>query len=114
MKNRLMRKVGANKALVLLSVGYVGSLNIVTGKTDAHAFTHSAFRAVSPNGQIFLVRSILEDESGDEFSALIFFDGRSRKVVETDSWLKELMSEPVRQPVPPSEKCIRYGKKNRI
>jgi hypothetical protein len=52
--------------------------------------------SVSPNGQIFLVRSILEDESGNDFNALIFFDGRRRKVVETDSWLKELMSEPVR------------------
>ena len=49
--------------------------------------------SVSPNGRVFIVRSILEDESGNDFNALIFFDGRSRKVVETDSWLKELIGE---------------------
>ncbi len=52
--------------------------------------------SVSPNGRMFLVRSILEDESGNNFNALIFYDGRRRKVVETDSWLKELMSETAR------------------
>ncbi len=34
-----------------------------------------------------------EDDAGDEFNALIFFDGRKRKVVKTDPWLKELVSE---------------------
>ena len=50
--------------------------------------------SVSPNGRMFLVRSILEDEGGNDFNALIFYDGRRRKVVETDSWLKESMNEP--------------------
>ncbi len=64
----------------------------IASNTDEGLGTFS----VSPNGQMFLVRSILEDESGNDFNALIFYDGRRRKVVETDSWLKELMSEPVR------------------
>ncbi len=49
--------------------------------------------SVSPNGQMFLVRGILADEAGDEFNALIFFDGKKRKVIKTDPWLKELVSE---------------------
>jgi hypothetical protein len=49
--------------------------------------------SVSPNGQMFLVRGIIEDKDGDEFNALIFFDGQKRKVVKTDPWLKELVSK---------------------
>ncbi len=49
--------------------------------------------SVSPNGQMFLVRGVLEDEAGGEFNALIFFDGRKRRVVRTDSWLREPVNE---------------------
>jgi len=63
----------------------------IVSNTDEDMGTFS----VSPNGRVFLVRSILEDENGNDFNALTFFDGRRRKVVETDSWLKEPMSETV-------------------
>lgn len=48
--------------------------------------------SVSPNGQMFLARGIIAD-GDDEFNALIFFDGKKRKVVKTDPWLEELVSK---------------------
>ena len=43
--------------------------------------------SISPNGKTVLMRGIIKGENGNEKSALFFWDGKSRKVVETDRWL---------------------------
>lgn len=53
--------------------------------TDGGSFS------ISPNGKMVLLRCAIED--GNEKSTLIFWDGKTRKVVETDPWLiKHLFS----------------------
>ncbi|MHC4173048.1 MAG: TolB family protein [Planctomycetota bacterium] len=50
--------------------------------------------SISPNGKMVLMRCVMEHESGKDKSALIFWDGTTRKIVETDRWLmKPLYSE---------------------
>jgi Tol biopolymer transport system component len=49
--------------------------------------------SVSPNGKIILLRCIMKDESGVEKSALLFWDGKTKKIVETDPWLAEFSSQ---------------------
>ncbi|MHC4862552.1 MAG: hypothetical protein ACYTEX_00610 [Planctomycetota bacterium] len=44
---------------------------------------------ISPDGKVVLVRGRTKDEDGNEKSTLIFWDGKTKKVVETDSWLIE-------------------------
>jgi Tol biopolymer transport system component len=44
--------------------------------------------SVSPDGRMFLVRAVVSDEAGKKASCLIFWDGRKRRVVETESWLE--------------------------
>jgi len=43
--------------------------------------------SISPNGKIVLLRAIIKDESGEGKSALIFWDGKTQKIVKTDRWL---------------------------
>jgi len=43
--------------------------------------------SISPNGKIVLLRTIIKDESGEGKSALIFWDGKTQKIVKTDRWL---------------------------
>jgi dipeptidyl aminopeptidase/acylaminoacyl peptidase len=43
--------------------------------------------SISPNGKIVLLRGIIKDESGEGKSALIFWDGKTQKIVKTDRWL---------------------------
>ena len=43
--------------------------------------------SISPNGKIVLLRAIIKDESGGGKSALIFWDGKTQKIVKTDRWL---------------------------
>ena len=50
--------------------------------------------SISPNGKMVLMRCVMEHESGKDKSALIFWDGTTRNIVETDRWLmKPLYSE---------------------
>lgn len=50
--------------------------------------------SIAPNGKIVLLRAVIEDEFGEEKSALVFFDGKTKKIVKTDRWLlKPLYSE---------------------
>ena len=42
---------------------------------------------ISPNGKMVLMRGVMEDENGNKRSALIFWDGKTKKIIETDSWL---------------------------
>ncbi len=44
--------------------------------------------SIAPNGKLVLLRSIIKDANNVEKTALIFFDGRTQKIVETDSWLQ--------------------------
>lgn len=43
--------------------------------------------SISPDGKAFLFRCLIEDEQGDEASALLFWDGKTHKIVRTDRWL---------------------------
>ena len=50
--------------------------------------------SIAPNGKVVLLRGIIEDERGDDKSALLFFDGKTKKIVKTDRWLlKPLYSD---------------------
>jgi len=42
--------------------------------------------SVSPNGRMFLVRGLIE-ENNNPTSILLFWDGKKHKIVKTDSWL---------------------------
>jgi Tol biopolymer transport system component len=46
--------------------------------------------SISPNGKMVLLRCIMKDEDGVEKSALLFWDGKTKKIVETDPWLAEI------------------------
>lgn len=46
--------------------------------------------SISPNGKMVLFRCIMKDKNGAEKSALIFWDGKLEKIVETDPWLAEI------------------------
>ncbi len=43
--------------------------------------------SISPNGKIVLLRAIIKDESGEDKSALIFWDGKTQKIIQTNRWL---------------------------
>ena len=43
--------------------------------------------SLSPNGKMVLLRCVIKDEGEREKTALIFWDAKTRKVVETDPWL---------------------------
>ncbi len=47
--------------------------------------------SVSPNGRMFLARAIKEDDSGEGKSILLFWDGKTQKIVETDPWLVKIL-----------------------
>jgi Tol biopolymer transport system component len=49
--------------------------------------------SISPNGKIVLLRCVMKDKTGVEKSALLFWDGKREKIVETDPWLAEIPSE---------------------
>jgi Tol biopolymer transport system component len=46
--------------------------------------------SISPNGKMVLLRCIMKDKTGAEKSALLFWDGKTQKFVETDPWLAEI------------------------
>jgi Tol biopolymer transport system component len=46
--------------------------------------------SISPNGKMVLFRCIMKDKNGAEKSALLFWDGKLEKIVETDPWLAEI------------------------
>lgn len=46
-----------------------------------------AMFSIAPNGKIVLLRAIIKDDNDIERTALIFFDGKTQKIVETDNWL---------------------------
>ncbi len=46
--------------------------------------------SVSPNGKMVLFRCTMKDKAGVEKSALLFWDGKLEKIVETDPWLAEI------------------------
>ena len=43
--------------------------------------------SISPNGKMVLLRCIMKDERERKKSALLFWDGKTKKIVETDPWL---------------------------
>lgn len=43
--------------------------------------------SISPNGKMALLRFIVKDEGGEDKSAFALWDGQSKTIVETDSWL---------------------------
>ncbi|GAF97118.1 unnamed protein product, partial [marine sediment metagenome] len=47
--------------------------------------------SVSPNGRMFLLRAVKEDDSGEGKSILLFWDGKKQKIVETDPWLVKIL-----------------------
>jgi len=47
--------------------------------------------SVSPNGRMFLLRAVKEDDSGEGKSILLFWDGKTPKIVETDPWLVKIL-----------------------
>jgi hypothetical protein len=49
--------------------------------------------SISPNGNMVLLRCIMKDKDGGEKSALLFWDGKTQKIVETDPWLAEISPE---------------------
>jgi hypothetical protein len=61
--------------------------------------------AISPSAKMVLLRCVMEDESGNKKSALIFWDGKSQKIIETDPWLIEVLNlknKPVGDNIPDS------------
>jgi len=46
--------------------------------------------SISPNGKMVLLRCVMKDKNGAEKSALLFWDGKLEKIVETDPWLAEI------------------------
>jgi len=49
--------------------------------------------SISPNGKMVLLRCVMKDEAGVEKSALLFWDGKTQKIVKTDPWLAEISPE---------------------
>jgi len=49
--------------------------------------------SISPNGNMVLLRCIIKGKTGREKSALLFWDGKTRKIVKTDPWLAEISPE---------------------
>ncbi|MHC4657064.1 MAG: TolB family protein [Planctomycetota bacterium] len=49
--------------------------------------------SISPNGKMVLLRCIMKDKDGGEKSALLFWDGKTQKIVKTDPWLAEIYPE---------------------
>jgi len=47
--------------------------------------------SVSPDGRMVVLRGMIENETGDEKSVLIFWDGKTQKIVETDRWLMKAL-----------------------
>ncbi|HIJ52479.1 MAG TPA: hypothetical protein HPP66_04915 [Planctomycetes bacterium] len=47
--------------------------------------------SISPNGKIVLFRCVMKGKAGVEKSALLFWDGKTQKIVETDSWLINIL-----------------------
>jgi hypothetical protein len=43
--------------------------------------------SIAPNGKIVLLRAVIDDGSERARSVLIFYDGKTQKVVQTDRWL---------------------------
>jgi Tol biopolymer transport system component len=48
--------------------------------------------SISPDGKRLLVRAATQDKDGNKTSSLIFYDGKTRTTIETESWLKELIN----------------------
>jgi dipeptidyl aminopeptidase/acylaminoacyl peptidase len=44
--------------------------------------------SISPNGKMVLLRGVMKDILGEGKSALILWDGKNQKIVETDRWLR--------------------------
>jgi len=49
--------------------------------------------SISPNGNMVLLRCIIKGKDGGEKSALLFWDGKTQKIVKTDPWLAEISPE---------------------
>jgi len=43
--------------------------------------------SISPNGKVVLARAVMDDAFEKERSVLIFWDGKTQKIVKTDRWL---------------------------
>jgi len=46
-----------------------------------------ALFSISPNGKVVLARAVMNDAFEKERSVLIFWDGKTQKIVKTDRWL---------------------------
>ena len=49
--------------------------------------------SISPNGKMVLLRCIMKGKDGGEKSTLLFWDGKTQKIVKTDPWLAEISPE---------------------
>ena len=75
------------------------SLNLASGRTKKvvrlseglHLKSAGTF-SVSPNGKLVLFRCTTKDQAGTEKAALILWDGKKAKTIETDPWLEGLES----------------------
>jgi Tol biopolymer transport system component len=45
---------------------------------------------ISPDCKTVLLRAFIKDQNGKEKTALVFWDGKTHKIIETDSWLSEV------------------------
>ena len=45
--------------------------------------------SIAPNGKVVMARAVIEDEFEGGGSVMIFWDGKTQKVVRTDPWLLE-------------------------
>ena len=48
--------------------------------------------SIAPNGKVVMARVVIENELEGGGSVMIFWDGKTQKVVKTDPWLLELTS----------------------
>jgi hypothetical protein len=58
-------------------------------EVDSNDSNKGGVFSISPDGKRVIMRAVIKSEGEKDRSALLFWDGRTRKVVETDLWLEK-------------------------
>lgn len=68
-----------------------GQIETVFSLSEIPELEETGRFSISPNGEMVLLRCVIDTEIGDEKSAFVLWDGQNRKIIETDRWLIEPM-----------------------